>query len=61
MQFGGGPDVDIIAGESAGSTFVSMLMVSPLAEGLFHRAVGQSGAQFPNPERPMLTREKAKI
>jgi para-nitrobenzyl esterase len=51
--FGGNPDQVTIAGESAGSMFVSMLMASPLAKGLFHGAIGESGAQFPTPERPM--------
>jgi para-nitrobenzyl esterase len=52
-SLGGDPDTVTIAGESAGSMFVSMLMASPLAKGLFHRAIGESGAQFPSPERPM--------
>jgi para-nitrobenzyl esterase len=52
-MFGGDLDQVTIAGESAGSMFVSMLMASPLAKGLFHRAIGESGAQFPTPERPM--------
>jgi para-nitrobenzyl esterase len=33
-----------IFGESAGGRSVSLLMVSPLSEGLFHRAVAHSGA-----------------
>jgi para-nitrobenzyl esterase len=51
--FGGDSDQVTIAGESAGSMFVSMLMASPLSSGLFHRAIGESGAQFQTLERPM--------
>ena len=40
-----------IFGESAGSFSVSALMASPLAKGLFHRAIGESGAFFPSPQR----------
>jgi para-nitrobenzyl esterase len=42
--FGGDPDNVTLFGESAGSHAVGMLMASPLARGLFHRAIGQSGA-----------------
>jgi para-nitrobenzyl esterase len=57
--FDGDPSTVTIAGESAGSMYVSMLMASPLARGLFHRAIGESGAQFPSPERPMLPLKEA--
>jgi para-nitrobenzyl esterase len=40
--FGGDPEVVTIFGESAGGTSVHALMASPLAKGLFHRAISQS-------------------
>src|SRR5206468_3817223 len=44
--FGGNPDNVTIFGESAGSWSVNVLVASPLAKGLFRRAIGQSGALF---------------
>lgn len=49
--FGGDPASVTIAGESAGSEAVSALMASPLAKGLFVRAIGQSAAMFTSPSR----------
>ena len=40
--FGGNPDEITIAGESAGSSSVNAVCVSPLAKGLFKRAVAES-------------------
>ena len=42
--FGGDSGNVTIFGESSGSLDVSVLMTSPLAAGLFHRVIGQSGA-----------------
>jgi para-nitrobenzyl esterase len=44
--FGGDPGRVTIAGQSSGGMAVSMLMASPRAKGLFHRAIGQSGGLF---------------
>ena len=44
--FGGNPAQVTIFGESAGGIAVSMLAASPLAKGLFHGAISQSGGSF---------------
>ncbi|XP_030282105.1 liver carboxylesterase 2-like [Sparus aurata] len=42
-NFGGNPDLVTIFGESAGGVSVSLLLLSPLSNGLFHRAIAESG------------------
>jgi len=44
--FGGNPDNVTIFGESGGGSKVSTLMASPLAKGLFHRAICESGSSI---------------
>ncbi len=48
-RFGGDPANVTIVGQSAGSMSVLALQASPLATGLFHRAVGMSGALLGGP------------
>ncbi|MCK4828950.1 carboxylesterase family protein, partial [bacterium] len=47
--FGGDPGNIAIAGESAGAWNVLSLLISPIAKGLFHKAIVQSGRQTVNP------------
>ena len=55
--FGGDPGNVTVFGESAGATNTLALLVSPLAEGLFHRIIVQSNAYglAPPPEPESLT------
>lgn len=44
--FGGDPNTVTITGQSAGAMSVNQLITSPLAAGLFHRAITESGTSF---------------
>ena len=57
--FGGNPDNVTIFGESAGARSVLYLMVSPAADGLFHKAILQSGSGFDSLRQATLAEKEA--
>jgi para-nitrobenzyl esterase len=47
-RFGGDPDNVTLFGESGGGRKILSLMASPLAAGLFHKAISESGSLIPD-------------
>jgi para-nitrobenzyl esterase len=57
-RFGGDPGNITVFGQSAGSADTGMLMTSPLARGLFQKAIAESGAAFAPPVLPLAGAEQ---
>ena len=57
--FGGDPNNVTLLGESAGAAIVGMLSGSPVARGLFHRAIAESGAWMGLGMGTMTPRDRA--
>ena len=55
--FGGNPENVTLFGESAGARSVLSLLASPLAKGLFHKAIVQSGYTLPDTPREQALRK----
>jgi para-nitrobenzyl esterase len=58
-RFGGDPGNVTIFGESAGAMSVGLLMTSPLARGLFHKAICESGAFWDSNHGSICTQAEA--
>src|SRR5690606_17388463 len=59
--FGGDPGNVTIFGESAGAAMVGALIGSPVAKGLFHRGIAQSGQFMGLGMGTMTPREQAEV
>jgi para-nitrobenzyl esterase len=55
-EFGGNPNNITVFGESGGGAKVSCLMAMPVAKGLFHRAIVQSGSTLRMREKTVAAR-----
>ncbi|MBL8771541.1 MAG: carboxylesterase/lipase family protein [Phenylobacterium sp.] len=55
--FGGDPGNITVFGESAGATMVANLVTSPMAKGLFAKAIIQSTGSLPTPATPLKAAE----
>lgn len=58
-RFGGDPKNITVFGQSAGSMDTGMLMASPLAAGLFQKAIAESGSPFQPPLASLAEAEQA--
>jgi para-nitrobenzyl esterase len=59
--FGGDPGNVTVYGQSAGAADIHSLMTSPLARGLFHKALMGSGPQFPGIRGDVRTLAQAEV
>ena len=60
--FGGNPNDVTLAGHSAGGNSVQMMMVNPMAKGLFHKAIARAGyAAWPYPKAANLSDEQKSV
>ncbi|CAH1793357.1 unnamed protein product [Owenia fusiformis] len=60
-EFGGNPDLVTVYGQSSGGTSVFALMLSPLADGLFHRAWSIGGSPVINKDLATVSQDNLKI
>jgi para-nitrobenzyl esterase len=59
--FGGNASNVTLFGESAGATMVANLLTSPLANGLFQKAIVESTGSLPTPATPLAKAEEAGV
>ncbi|KAK4551612.1 hypothetical protein LTR86_011036 [Recurvomyces mirabilis] len=58
--FGGDPENVTVFGQSAGAHSIGILIASPLATGLFHKAILESGAYWDSEHGPLRTFSEAR-